>query len=149
MCLMQYIHEVTVQITEQLSRQMYSKHCQTFKMVSFAKRTMHECRCATRNISGQVNGESVELWYFNKHFVKNTRNRSRTEKHFGNFCPRNILNSYILNGKFNPKMDTIRAFLFKIRTPFSFSSPLPPCCASVSVAEYVSISLNMSILLNA
>ena len=34
------IHKVTVQITEQLSRQTYSEHCQTFKMDCFAKRIM-------------------------------------------------------------------------------------------------------------
>ena len=33
-------YEVTVQITEPLSRQAYSEHCQTFKMEPFAKRIM-------------------------------------------------------------------------------------------------------------
>ena len=33
-------------ITEQLSRQMYSKHCHTFKIVRFAKRIMSECLSA-------------------------------------------------------------------------------------------------------
>ena len=60
---------VTVQITEKLSRQKYSKYCQTFKM---------ECRCGNRNFQGQkrVGGSFVELGYFNKDFVKNTRKKS-------------------------------------------------------------------------
>ena len=37
-CLMQYTDKVTVQIIEQLSRQEYSKHCQTFKIQYFAKK---------------------------------------------------------------------------------------------------------------
>ena len=39
-------------VTEQLSRQTYSEHCQTFKMERFAEKIMPECRCATRNVSG-------------------------------------------------------------------------------------------------
>ena len=55
MCLMR---KVTVQITEQLSRQTYSEHCQTFNLERFAKRIMSECWCATRNFSGEREG----LW---------------------------------------------------------------------------------------
>ena len=36
-------HKVTVQITEQLSRQTYSEHCQTFKMEPFAKNKGIKC----------------------------------------------------------------------------------------------------------
>ena len=43
----------SIQITEQLLRQTYSEHCQTFKMEHSVKRIMPECRCATRNFSGQ------------------------------------------------------------------------------------------------
>ena len=58
----------------------------------------------------------------------------------------------ILKGKLNSKMDTIIAFLSKIRTFSIFKkgreglrSPLrSPLSASVSVAEYASIPLNMS-----
>ena len=39
------VHKVSVQITEQLSRQTFSKHSQTFKMGCSAKRTMPGCRC--------------------------------------------------------------------------------------------------------
>ena len=37
-----------MQITEQLSRQTYSKHCQIFKTENFANELMCECRCANR-----------------------------------------------------------------------------------------------------
>ena len=58
----------------------------------------------------------------------------------------------IFKGKLNSKMDTIIALLSKIRTFSIFKkgrvglrSPLrSPLSASVSVAEYASISLNMS-----
>ena len=48
-------HKVTLQITEQLSRQRHvqEEHSQTFKMERFAKRIMPECRRATRNFSEQ------------------------------------------------------------------------------------------------
>ena len=59
------------EFTEQLRRQMYSKHCQIFRIKRFAKRIMPECRCATRNFSGQEES-FVELGHFDKHFIKNT-----------------------------------------------------------------------------
>ena len=62
-------HKVTESI-EQLPRQTYSEHCQTFKIKRFAKRIMPECRCATRNFSGQEEG-FVKLGHFDKHFTKN------------------------------------------------------------------------------
>ena len=55
----------------------------------------------------------------------------------------------LLNGKFNSKINTIRAFYSKIWTLFLISktareaSPLPPSCAPVGVTEYAPISLNM------
>ena len=55
-----------------------------------------------------------------------------------------------MNRKLNAKIDTIRGFLFKIRTLFLIfkkgqgrSPPFPPSCTPVSVAEYASVSLNM------
>ena len=48
------------QITEQVSRQMHSEHCQKFKMECFAKRTIPECKCLTRNFSGHW-GKVVKL----------------------------------------------------------------------------------------
>ena len=127
MWLMSTQHRVTIQITEQLSR--YRRIQNTIKHLirRVLQRTMPGYRYATRNISeqvGQVEGErergggGVELRNFDKHFVKNTRKRGPTGKQFGNFSPRYSQN-YILNGKFNPKMNTIRNFLSKIRTPFS------------------------------
>ena len=41
--------KVTVQITEQLSRQTYSEYCQTFKI----QKIMSDCRCIMRNFSEQ------------------------------------------------------------------------------------------------
>ena len=79
MCLMQYI--------EHILRQLYSEHCQTFKMECFAKRAMPEYRCATRNFPGQGGGGIVELEHFDKYFVKNTRKRGPRGKYFGNFSP--------------------------------------------------------------
>ena len=117
-----------------------------FKMERFAKRKMPECRCATRKFSGQ-GGMFVEQRHFDEDFVKNTRKRGPTGKNFRVFSPRYFYN-YILNGKFKPKMDTIRAFLSKIRTFFSIftkdrgTSSLPHSCAPVSVPEYASICLN-------
>ena len=55
-----------------------------------------------------------------------------------------------MNGKFNPKKNLIRAFLSKISTFFQFQKvqkrPLfsPPSYASVSVAEYETVSLYMA-----
>ena len=60
------------------------------------------------------------------------------------------LKTAFLNGKFNPMIDTIGAFLSKIRTLFSILKkgkgglPLHPSCAPVIVAKYVLMSLNMS-----
>ena len=48
-----WVHEVTVQITEQLLKQTYWEHCHSFKIGRFAKRTMREYFCATRNFRGQ------------------------------------------------------------------------------------------------
>ena len=56
---------------------------------------------------GRIN--FVELGHFNKHFVNNARKEEHVWKKFGNFSPRYSQN-YILNGKLNPKMDTIRYF---------------------------------------
>ena len=46
----------SIQITEQLSRQTYSEHCQIFKMELFAKIIIRECRRATRDFLRQVLG---------------------------------------------------------------------------------------------
>ena len=73
----------------------------------------------------------MELGHFVKHFVKNTTKRGPTGKHFEVFFPRYSRN-YILIGKFNPKMDTIRVFFPNSGHVFQFlerageTSPLHP-----------------------
>ena len=68
------------------------------------------------------------------------------------FLP-NTLKNYILNGKFNPKMDKTGVFFSENHdTSFDFQKRVeghPPSCTSVSVAEYALISLNVRILKNA
>ena len=58
-------------------------------MERFAKETMPECRCATRNFSGQDGGGGargyVELVHFDKHLVKNTRKRGPAGKLWESF----------------------------------------------------------------
>ena len=49
------------------------------------------------------------LGYFYKHFLKNTRIKGPAGKDLGVYSPRYPQN-YILNRKFNSKMDIIRAF---------------------------------------
>ena len=77
------------------------------------------------------------LWQI---FCQKQQKKGQTGKHFGVF----------MNGKFNPKMDTIRAFLSKIRTlllNFRTSQERFPIFLVVGclviVAEYASMSLNM------
>ena len=53
-----------------METEAHLEHCQTFKMERFAKKTVPECRCATRTFQGR--GGFVELGHFNKHFVKTT-----------------------------------------------------------------------------
>ena len=67
---MQY--KVTVQITEQLSRQEYSEHCQTFKTQRFGKKKSNK-------------KWNQEPGHFDKLFLKNTRKTRRAGKHFGVF----------------------------------------------------------------
>ena len=72
MCLMQYIHKVTVHITEQLPRQRRIQNtCQTFKMERFAKNIM------SAEAQPEIfQGRFVELEHFDKQFLKNTRKRA-------------------------------------------------------------------------
>ena len=66
----------------------YSEHCQTLKMECFAKGKMPECRCATKNFSGQGRRGFVEIAHFDKHFVKSTKKRDPAGKHFISFSPK-------------------------------------------------------------
>ena len=69
-------------------RETYPKCYQAFKMDSFAKRIMPQCRCATRTFQGKGSGIFAELEHFDKDFVKNTRKRG---------LQRNILEIFLLN----------------------------------------------------
>ena len=64
----------------------------------------------------------VEFGHFHKPFVKNTK-KGPARKHCVVFSPR-YLWSYILNGKFNTKMDTIKA-LFAIFEREQWTPPPP------------------------
>ena len=72
-------------------------------------------------------GMFVELGHFDKDFAKNIRKRGSARKHFGVFSTRYSQN-YILNEKFNPQIDIIRAFLSKIKT-LLIEFPSPPLVA--------------------
>ena len=85
----------------------------------------------------------MELGHSYKRFVKNTRKKGRTGKNVGGFSPRYPL-SYILNGKFNSKMDTVRAFFTKsghilpdFQNRAGEASPLPlPSCAPENISKF-------------
>ena len=78
----------------------------------------------------------MKLGHFDKHSQKFKNKNSPAGENFQVFSPRYSLN-YILNGKFNLRMDTIRAFFPKIRTTFLIFKkgqgrpppPSLPCCA--------------------
>ena len=115
---------VTVQITEKLSRQKYSKYCQTFKM---------ECRCGNRNFQGQKRVGGV-LWNQGTSIkiLSKTPEKRAFREPFWSFSPRYYQN-YILNRKFN---EHNQGFSFENRnTSFLFSkraeetSFLLPSCA--------------------
>ena len=57
-------------------------------------------------------GGLVGLGHFYKHVVRNTRKKRSAGKNMGVFSPRYPRNA-ILNGIFNSKMDTVRAFFTK------------------------------------
>ena len=62
----------------------------------------------------QGRGGFLKLRHFDKHFIKKSRKRARREK-FWSFFYLRYSENYILNGKYNLRMDTIRAFFSKIR----------------------------------
>ena len=64
----------------------------------------------------------MKLGHFYKHFLKNSRKKSHMGK-FRSFFPR-YCEKYILNGKFNIRMDKTRAFFTTIRTLFLFSKKI-------------------------
>ena len=67
-------HKVTVQITEQLWRQTYLEHSQTFKIECFEKKK-NNALVQPEIFQGKRGRGFVERGYFDKYFVKNTRKR--------------------------------------------------------------------------
>ena len=63
-------------------------------------------------------GDFVDLGHFNKVFVKNAKEKAPQANNLETFSPRYSSN-YLLNGRFNPSMNTIRVFFSKIRALFS------------------------------
>ena len=133
-----------MQITEQLSRQTYSEHCQTFKIERFAKRIIPGCRFAAINLSRQGGRGVVELGYFNTSI--NISSKTQEKEVFGVFLQDTLKTTFWME---NLTEGGHKAFLSKIRTLFSIlkksreTFPLPSSCAPVSVIVYASISLNM------
>ena len=64
--------------------------------------------------SFQGRGCFLKLGHFHKHFLKKSRKKNPAAENFGAFCPTYSQN-YILNGKFNLRIDKIRAFFPKPR----------------------------------
>ena len=95
---------------------MYSKHCQAFKMERFAKRIMPDCRCTTRHFSGQGLGEVCGTSGIQYRFLQKHQKKKPGRETFKSLFSYSW--NYILNGKFNRKMDTIEAFLSKIMKLF-------------------------------
>ena len=93
----------------------------------------------------QGKGGFVKLGHFDKHFIKKSRKKAR--KIFWSFLSLRYSWNYILKGKFNPRIDTIRAFFSKIRTLFlifkkeqgRFSPSSPPLVARLH--RYILIPL--------
>ena len=50
------VHKVTVEITEQLLRQTYSKHCQTFKIEHLKKKKCVSAGAKPETFQGKVGG---------------------------------------------------------------------------------------------
>ena len=69
-------------------------------------------------------GRYVELEHFDKDFIKITRKRGPTVKKLGVFSSRYFEN-YILNGKFKPKMDTIRTLFYDFQKEQGSPPSLP------------------------
>ena len=114
------VHNITVQITEQLSRQRYSEHCQTFKMECFSKKNNAWGQMCNQKLFRTGGGRFVKLGHFDKHFIKNTRKRGPTRKHFleifllgtrkTTFWIENLTQRWTQSGPFFPKSEHIFKF---------------------------------------
>ena len=135
-------------MTEQLSRQAYSKHCQPFKMERLQKKKNNTWAEARNQKIFRAEGGLVELWHFNKHFVKNTRKKDSQ----GNilefflvdatktiFWMENVTQGWTQSGRFFPKS----GHFFWLSKQGGGGLPPPPSSAPVSVAENVSVSPNI------
>ena len=98
--------------------------------------------------AGGRSGGGDGTGHFDKHFVKNKRKTGPALKHFGLFSP--TLKTTIRIENLTRWWTQSGSFLVESRHFFQFSKregevfPLLPSCAPVSVAEYASISLNVS-----
>ena len=147
MCLMQYIaldHCTTYcAVTE---TEKYSEHCQKFKIERFTKRIMPECRCTTKNFSGQ-DGESGDCG------TEHLQKRSRKGSIFEAFSPRyslnyilkdNLIQWWIQSGSFFPKS----GYFFRFSKRAREGSPFVSNCVSgllvwVHLHRYPWICLNI------
>ena len=89
-----------------------------YKHILFPIDLFQETDAGAQPENFQGRGGFVELEHFDKLFVKNTSKKGSAGKHFWGFSPRYYQN-YILNGRFNPWMEAIRAYFSKIRALFS------------------------------
>ena len=94
-----------------------SVQCKIFKMECFTKRVMPEWRHASRYFSRQWRFCGTrKIWQ-----TLQQKNKKKREKHLGVFSPRYSY-IHILNERYTPKMDTIRAFFSRIGLFFTFST---------------------------
>ena len=128
----------------------YSQHCQTFKMERFCKKS---------NVWGQMHNQKcfrakdwrrwfVELEHFDKHSSK-TQEKETPQGNILEIFFLDTLKTTLWMENLTQRWAQSGPFFLKPGHFFQFSetaveaSPLPPCCASVNVDEYASISLNM------
>ena len=88
------------------------------------------------------------LGHFNKVFVKNAKEKAPQANNLETFSPRYSSN-YLLNGRFNPSMNTIRVFFSKIRALFSIfkkrQGGSPPGFYMVGISVMKELNLNREI----
>ena len=116
-------------------------------MERFSNKIMPECRHTIRNFSGQ----GKVLW--NEDTLINISSETQGKKlPQGNILEVFLLYTvyYILNGKFSPKMNTIKVFFPKAENSFRIFKkrqeqppPLHSSCAPLRLAKYASVSLNI------
>ena len=122
-------HKVTVQITEQLSRQKCIQNTVKHWRLSVLQKENALMQLCNQNFFRA--GEVLELGYFDKHFVKNTQKSALAGKDFRFFF-----------------LDALKTTFWKENLTQSWGNnrgglPSPPREAAVIVVEYASISLNI------